>query len=90
MPVLLQSLEDIGDALGRGRRIESNQTNGRPRSENRDHDRVVIDRVHEHVTAVPLVIERVEFHFADAARELRVAANDPAASAAMIVTSMTS
>ncbi len=39
--------------------------------ENGDHDRFVVDRVHEDVVAVPLMIEGVELHFADPARQLR-------------------
>ncbi len=55
--------------LGRAGRIKTNQTDRRREAEHRDHDRVVIDRVHENVAAVALVVEGVEFDLADAARE---------------------
>src|SRR5437660_12887347 len=60
-----ERLEQLRHGLRTARGIKSDQTYRRPPAENRDHDRVVIDRVHENVIAVALMIQRVECHFAD-------------------------
>src|SRR6476620_11217654 len=66
----LQRLKEESDLLRGAGRIEPDQADGCPRAEDRNHDRLVIDRIHENVAAVTLVIESVEFYFADPARQL--------------------
>src|SRR5205085_11828502 len=66
VPASRERLEQLRHGLRAARGIKAHQSYGRPAAENRDHDRVVIDRIHENVVAVALMIKRVEFHFADA------------------------
>ena len=64
---LIERFQQLRDRQsGRGG-IETHQPYRGARPENRDHDRVVIDRVHENVAAVALVIERIELDLADSA-----------------------
>ena len=65
-----KQLQNGGDVLGGGGGVETDETNGRPRTKHSDHDGFVIDRIHEHVAAITLMIKRVELDFANSAREL--------------------
>src|SRR5438552_3483311 len=65
-----EQFKNLGNVLRGGGGIKTHQANRAPRTENSDHDRFVIDRIHEHVTSVALMIESIEFYFADAAREI--------------------
>src|SRR2546427_282868 len=66
----LQRFQQKCDLLRSAGRIKTYQPNRRPRAKDGDHDRFVIDRVHENVAAVALMIERIEFHFSDPAGQL--------------------
>ena len=70
MIAFLQRLEEKSDLLRGAGGIEPDQADGCPRAEDRNHDRLFIDRIHENVAAVALMIEGVEFHFADASCQL--------------------
>ena len=65
-----QALQERADRLRRAHRVETHQANCRATPKHRDHDRVVVDRIHEDVAAVALVKQRVELHLADAPGEL--------------------
>ncbi len=69
MAARLERFQKRADVLRGAGGIESHQAHRRAPSENRDHDCIVIDRVHEHVIAVSLVIERIELDLADASRQ---------------------
>src|SRR5438046_9588399 len=64
-----QQLQNSGDALGSGGGIKAHQSHRRARTEDGDHDRFVIDRIHEDVIAVALMIKSIELDFADAPGE---------------------
>src|SRR5260370_7625934 len=65
-----KQLQNGGHVLSGGGGVETDETDRRPRTKHSDHDGFVIDRIHEHVTAVALMIKGIEFHFANASREL--------------------
>src|SRR5439155_19598976 len=61
----LECFEQKSNLLGGAGRVKTDQTDRRARSENRDHDRLFVYRVHENMAAVSLVIEGIEFDLAD-------------------------
>ena len=65
----IERSKQLGDGLGRSGGIETDETDGRAAAEDRDHDRVVIDRIHENVTSIALMIESIELHLANSARQ---------------------
>jgi len=65
----IQRFEQLRDGLcGRGG-IEADQAHRGTLAEDRNHDRVVIDRIHENVAPITLMIERIELDLTDSARQ---------------------
>ena len=65
-----ESFQKCGQILRGLRGVKAHQADRGAFSEDRDHDRFIIDRIHENVAAIALMKESVELHFADPAGQL--------------------